>query len=90
MQLSSRLKLRAGVRLKFDRTRNANLLLLPERTVKLNHSAAAVLSCLNGTATVDDVLSLLAMRYNSQNLTKDVIAFLEEARDKGWVQAIDD
>ncbi len=56
-------RLPRGVRLKFDDTRGEWLLLAPERVVKVDAIAVAILQRCDGAATVEAIVDDLAATY---------------------------
>ncbi|HEX6353803.1 pyrroloquinoline quinone biosynthesis peptide chaperone PqqD [Actinophytocola sp.] len=79
-------KLRKGVRLTFDKTRDTHVLLFPEGVLVPNSTAAAVLSLCDGESTVEEIAAVLARRYQgvrAQDVT-DVLARLESRRVVEW------
>ena len=91
-------KLAAKARLKFDKVREKHLLLLPERVVVLNETAAAILTLCDGRQTVPAITE--KMRASLLTDTKaadagelpdvttmeaDISKFLQEMEDQGWV-----
>lgn len=86
------IKLAPKGRLKFDHVRQQHLLLLPEKVVVLNETAASILTLCNGNETVDTVIEKLGnsldKTYASQDFVKmkeDITRFLQEMVDQGWV-----
>lgn len=71
--------------LKHDSVREAELLLLPERVVRLNASGAAILRLCDGSRTVQQVVSQLEHDFEATGLANDVMAFLQDACGQGWV-----
>jgi pyrroloquinoline quinone biosynthesis protein D len=71
--------------LRYDHVRQAHLLLLPERVVRLNQSGASILRLCDGSRTVRDMITELEDRFGATDLGGDVTAFLREARAWGWV-----
>lgn len=61
--MSSRPRLRSGVRLVFDDVRGRHVLLYPEGVLLLNQTAAAVLERCDGSVTVDELIAELGRRY---------------------------
>ncbi|MGH7042179.1 MAG: pyrroloquinoline quinone biosynthesis peptide chaperone PqqD [Acetobacteraceae bacterium] len=59
----ARPRLAPGVRLHFDSTRNAWLLLAPERVIETDGSAEAVLKLCDGQRTVGQIVDVLAAAY---------------------------
>jgi pyrroloquinoline quinone biosynthesis protein D len=79
-------KLRKGVRLTFDKTRDTHVLLFPEGVLVPNATAAAVLSLCDGESTVDEIAAALGERYQGvrpQDVT-DVLTRLESRRVVEW------
>jgi pyrroloquinoline quinone biosynthesis protein D len=56
-------RLPRGVRLKFDETRGEWLLLAPERVVKVDSIAVAILQRCDGAATIESIVEDLAVTY---------------------------
>ena len=81
--------LRRGVRRQFDATRNASLLMAPERVVVLDEIADAIIAEFTAAATVRDIVARLAARFGApvSEVEPDVLAFLRELIDKGLVVA---
>jgi len=81
-------QLRRGVRRQFDATRNAAILMAPERVIMLDDIADAILSECDGTATVGEIVTRLAARFESpeSEIHPDVLAFLEDLIEKGLIK----
>lgn len=71
--------------LKRDKVRDADLLLLPERVVRLNASGAAILRLCDGTRTVRELVDRLEEEFGATGLIDEVLTFLHDAHDQGWV-----
>ena len=56
-------RLGRGVKLRYDRSRDRTVLLLPETVVVLNGTGAAILELCDGVRTVADVVAALRERY---------------------------
>lgn len=84
---TARPKLRSPARLRYDEARQTELLLLPERVVRLNPTAGAILRLCDGTRTVAGIVERLETEYNQKGLEPDIVDFLAEAADKGWVES---
>lgn len=91
-------KLAPKGRLKFDKVRGKHLLLLPEKVVVLNETAASILTLCNGNETVHSITEKLRMslrRNRSETETdalpdfekmeEDITNFLREMVDQRWV-----
>jgi pyrroloquinoline quinone biosynthesis protein D len=63
MALPDRPKLAPGVRLHFDNTRSAWVLLSPERVIEAEGPASEILSRCDGTRTVAVIIDELAVVY---------------------------
>ena len=80
-------RLRKGVRLTFDKTRDTHVLLFPEGVLVPNATAAAVLSLCDGESTVDEIAAALGRKYQgvrAQDVT-DVLTRLESRRVVEWM-----
>jgi len=75
-----------GFRLQWEPAQEAHVLLYPEGMVKLNNSAAAIMSRCDGVRTVVDIVADIERTYGVTGLAGDVGAFVEMARDKGWLE----
>ena len=84
--LDSRPRLRRGVRLVFDRTRDTYVLLFPEGVLVPNVTAAAVLELCDGMSTVDSITARLAERYAGVRPTDvtEILTRLAERRVVEW------
>jgi pyrroloquinoline quinone biosynthesis protein D len=84
--MSTKPKLRKGVRLTFDRTRDTHVLLFPEGVLVPNATAAAVLSLCDGESTVDEIAAALGEKYRGVRAqdVMDVLARLESRRVVEW------
>lgn len=75
-----------GFRLQWEPAQQAHVLLYPEGMVKLNQSAGAIMSRCDGERTVAQIVEDLERAYGANGLTKDVVAFIELALDKQWLE----
>jgi pyrroloquinoline quinone biosynthesis protein D len=91
-------KLAAKARLKFDKVREQHLLLLPEKVVVLNETAASILTLCDGSQTVNTITEkmralleadLVAIGKDTlldlNTMKADISEFLWEMEDQGWV-----
>jgi len=78
--LPDRPKLAPGVRLHFDKTRSAWVLLSPERVIEAEGPASEILQRCNGTRTVAEIIDELAVVYAADRtvITQDVTDMLVE------------
>jgi pyrroloquinoline quinone biosynthesis protein D len=72
--------------MRYDDTREAHVLLLPERVVVLSESAAEILGLCDGTRSGPQIVAELESRYPGAELDADVREFLEEARGQKWLE----
>ncbi|QTH45499.1 pyrroloquinoline quinone biosynthesis peptide chaperone PqqD [Cohnella sp. LGH] len=84
--LSERPKLRAPGRMKYDKARNTDLLLLPERVVELNEAAAAILRLCDGHRTIAQMIGELESTYGQTGLENDIVEFLAASAEGGWLE----
>jgi pyrroloquinoline quinone biosynthesis protein D len=75
-----------GFRLQFEPAQEAHVLLYPEGMVKLNNSAAAIMTRCDGVRTVADIVADIERTYEVTGLASDVGAFVVMARDNGWLE----
>jgi pyrroloquinoline quinone biosynthesis protein D len=80
-------RIRSPARLKYDQARQTDILLLPERVVLLNTAAGAILRLCDGNHTVDQIIRKLEEQYQQSGLKEDVLEFLQDAAEKGWVES---
>lgn len=84
--LPERPKVAHRARMRFDKTRECHVLLLPERVVMLSESAAEVLSLCDGVRTVPELIAELQSRYPEAELETDVRELLREAAERKWLE----
>jgi pyrroloquinoline quinone biosynthesis protein D len=75
-----------GFRLQWEPAQDAHVLLYPEGMVKLNRTAAAILSRCDGRRTVVEIVADLETTYGTTGLEKDVMAFLATALTRSWLE----
>jgi len=79
-------RLARKARLRYEEVRNADLLLLPERVVKLNPTGAAILRLCDGQRTVSQITQQLETQYGQTGLDEDVLEFLQNVSRQGWIE----
>ena len=79
-------RLVAHARLRRDARRDVEVLLLPERVVRLNATAAEILRLCDGRRTAACIGAALGRRYPDQDVTPAVSRFLDRVRLEGWVR----
>ena len=79
-----------GVRCHFDKVRNTDVLLGPERVLMLDPIGVAVLYRVDGTAKVSDIAQDLAVAYDApvDVIEGDVIAYLTDLAEKRLLDVI--
>jgi pyrroloquinoline quinone biosynthesis protein D len=75
-----------GFRLQWEPAQDAHVLLYPEGMVKLNSTAAAIMTRCDGVRTVADIVADLEQSYGVTGLSADVAAFVAMACDKSWLE----
>jgi pyrroloquinoline quinone biosynthesis protein D len=73
-------------RLQWEEAQQAWVLLYPEGMVKLNQSAGEILRRCDGARSVAEVVVDLEQAFATTELEADVMAFLELARKRQWVE----
>ncbi|HEY2926681.1 pyrroloquinoline quinone biosynthesis peptide chaperone PqqD [Piscinibacter sp.] len=73
-------------RLQFEPAQDSWVLLYPEGMVKLNTPAAEILRRCDGRRSVDEIVAELELTFGQAALRDDVCAFLNQARQRGWLQ----
>jgi coenzyme PQQ biosynthesis protein PqqD len=87
--LPQRPRLAPGVRLHFDRTRAAWVLLCPERVIEAEGPASEILRRCDGKRSVDAIIDDLAVVYDADRavIAQDVTEMLMELAGKGLLVA---
>jgi len=75
-----------GLRLQWEPAQEAHVLLYPEGMVKLNGSAAAILSRCDGIRTLTDIVADLERSYGVAGLSDEVAAFITLAVARCWLE----
>lgn len=91
-------KLAGKARIKFDKVRGKHLLLLPEKVVVMNETAASILILCDGSLTVQSIAEKIrgSLRESAESMESeplpelktmesDILEFLQEMMDQGWV-----
>ncbi|MGD0102607.1 MAG: pyrroloquinoline quinone biosynthesis peptide chaperone PqqD [Rhodopila sp.] len=82
--MPERPKLAPSVRLHFDNTRNAWVLLCPERVIEAEGPASEILRRCDGSRTVDEIVDELAAVFTADRavIADDVTDLLSELKAK--------
>lgn len=75
-----------AVRLRHDRVRDVDLLVLPERVVVLRGTAGTVLRLCDGARDLDAIVAELAERFPGAPVGTEVPAFLDRMHEEGWLR----
>ena len=77
-----------GVRLRFDKARDAWVLLAPEKVLMPDQIAVEILKRCDGKAQVTEIVNDLATAFSADRdqVAGDVRAFLQDLADKGIVR----
>jgi pyrroloquinoline quinone biosynthesis protein D len=75
-----------GFRLQWEPAQEAHVLLYPEGMVKLNQSAAAILTRCDGVHTIADIVGDVEATYALSGLTQDICAFISLALERTWLE----
>jgi pyrroloquinoline quinone biosynthesis protein D len=75
-----------GMRVQWEPAQEAHVLLYPEGMVQLNGSAGAILTRCDGQRTVAQIVADLEQTYGASDLTGDVVAFVELALERRWLE----
>ena len=84
--LESRPAIAHGLRLQWEAAQEAHVLLFPEGMVKLNGSAAAILTRCDGVHTVAEIVADLERSYGAAGLGDEVTAFVALALERRWLE----
>jgi pyrroloquinoline quinone biosynthesis protein D len=78
--------LRRMFRLQWEPAQSSWVLLFPEGLVKLNPSASEILRRCDGVMTIEALVEELQVLFDTQDLHGEVVAFLAQARERGWLE----
>jgi pyrroloquinoline quinone biosynthesis protein D len=84
--LAARPRVARLFRLQWEEAQQAWVLLYPEGMVKLNASAGEIMRRCDGERSVADIVAELEAAFASGGLADDVLAFVDMARTRGWLQ----
>jgi pyrroloquinoline quinone biosynthesis protein D len=82
-------RLPRGVRLHFDKVRNAHVLLAPERAFNVDDRAVTVLKLVDGVHTINAIAATLAAQFTADAavIERDITAMLADLIGKRVVEA---
>ncbi|WP_118135245.1 pyrroloquinoline quinone biosynthesis peptide chaperone PqqD [Oceanicella sp. SM1341] len=86
---AARPRLLRGVRVKHDAVRGMDVLLAPERALKLDPIGAAILAEVDGTRSFAEIVARLAARYNApaEQISGDARTFLVSLIERRMAEA---
>jgi coenzyme PQQ biosynthesis protein PqqD len=88
----ARLALASKARLRWDRRDGAHYLLYPERGLRLNETATAIVQLCDGTRTEEEIAHELAARFADRDpdaIRSEVGAFLGELRRRALLAEVE-
>lgn len=71
---------------RYDRVRDTDLLVLPERVVVLQGNAGSILRLCDGATDVGTIVATLTARHPGAPVAAEVPAFLRRLRAEGWLK----
>ncbi len=77
----------SGFRFQWEPSQSGYVLLYPEGMITLNDSAAEILKLCDGR-TAREIVEALSTQFPDADLEADVLEFLEEAHERGWIQYV--
>ena len=79
--------LRRGFRFQWEPVQDCHVLLYPEGMIKLNGRAGAILGEVDGVRSVAAIAADLQARFpDAEGIAEDILAFLEVARERFWIE----
>ena len=83
----ARPRLSRKVVFRHDQVRHADLLLLPERILKLNPTGGAIIRRCDGVRTIAEIAGELEVEFHRTGLSGAVEAFLGRMAEQGAIEA---
>jgi pyrroloquinoline quinone biosynthesis protein D len=83
--LNKKVNINPNFQFQWEEKQNCYVLLYPEGMVQLNQSAGEILALCNGANSIQDIINKLCEKFNVDDLTQDVLSFLEEAENRKWI-----
>lgn len=85
MLLEKSLAVNSHFQLQFEKKQNCYVLLYPEGMVQLNFTAGEIMNLCDGENNYKQIVKILSIKFKSETIQEDVLAFLEEAMKRKWV-----
>ena len=76
-----------GYRFQWEEAQHVYVLLYPEGMITLNDAASEILKRCDGSRSATAIIADLEKQFPGADLKNDVLEFLEDARDKGWIRS---
>ena len=86
MDLTAKPALPPGYRMQWEEVQNCHVLLYPEGMVQLNDTANIILQKCDGALSLSEIISTLEQEFGEEDLSADVLDFMGEAVERGWVR----
>ncbi len=86
LPLDKPLSLEKQFKFQWEPAQEAFVLLYPEGLIKLTESAGQIVKRIDNESSVNDIVHSLEQAFPGVDLKQDVIEFLENAHDKGWIR----
>ena len=74
-----------GYRMQWEDVQQCHVLLYPEGMVQLNETASLILQQCNGKKSLTQIIANLQIEFNDEDLQSDVLTFIGEAIERGWL-----
>jgi pyrroloquinoline quinone biosynthesis protein D len=75
-----------GYRMQWEEVQDCYVLLYPEGMVQLNDTASSILQQCDSEQTLAQVIATLEAEFVGEDLKADVLAFIAEATERGWLR----
>lgn len=71
--------------LQWEEQQNCFVLLYPEGMVQLSQSAGEIMNLCDGEKTCESIIKALEKKFQTFDLEKDIVSFLEDAMQRNWI-----
>ncbi len=75
-----------GYRFQWEESQGCYVLLFPEGMITLNASAGEILKHCDASRTIGEIVKQLQAEFPGADLEADVMDFLEDAHERGWIE----
>lgn len=79
------IRINPNFQFQWEGKQNCYVLLYPEGMVQLNQSAGEILNLCDGSNDIEGINKILCEKFELEDLTQDISAFLEEAKSRNWI-----